>query len=252
MARHTISHADQLFYGNSKKAAKNNARRGVRFHPATFVDLGAPVALSATALLNAATSTELPNAATITYTFPSAGASPQDGTLGTTGTLDVPRNLTFAASHASAVLAMTIVATGTDENGDTLTETFSIAAGGTAQSATGKKAFKQVTSLAITAAGNATTNTLNGGFGDSLGLPLALADARSALLFIDGVPQTTLGTLTAADTTTPATSSTGDVRGTWLPNTATNGTRRYTALLWNIPVAAEADSASSAFGVRQA
>lgn len=252
MTEHTISHADQLFYGNSRKAKLRNSKRGIRFHPATFIDLGVPVAIVTDALIKAATSTEMPNAATKTYTFPSAAASPQDGSLGATGTLDVPRNLVVTMTHSTSVVACTVLITGTDEYGDTMSELFTITATGTTKTATGKKAFKQITTVAITSAGDATTNTCNIGFGDSLGLPYFLTAVANAILMIDGVPQTTVGTLTPAVTTSPATTTTGDVRGTWLPNSATDATRRYSLLMWNIPTAVQENSASSAFGVAQA
>jgi hypothetical protein len=78
MARHNISSADKLFYGQSQIAGKHNSNRGIPLHPVIFVDLGSPAALDADALVVATTSTDLPNATTITYTFPGS-ASPIDG-----------------------------------------------------------------------------------------------------------------------------------------------------------------------------
>jgi hypothetical protein len=237
MARHNLSAADKLFYGQSQIAAKFDSQRGIPLHPVILVDLGAPAALDADALVVAATSTELPNATTITYTFPGS-ASPIDGARAD-GILDKPRNITAAATHGSSVVAMTLLVTGKDENGVTLTEQLPISAGGTSQTATGKKAFKTLTSIAITSAGNATTNTLDMGFGDTLGLPYLLKEKNKAIYLMDNVIQTG-GTITVADTTDPATTTTGDVRGTILPATACNGSRRY-----------RNDSATSAYGVAQ-
>ena len=247
-ARHTLSHADALFHGNSQMGSRYDANRGIPFSPVTFVDLGAPVTLDADAFVVAATSTELPNAATITYTFPGS-ASPIDGAEAD-GVIATPRNVTAAATHASAVVAMTLLVTGKDENDVVVSELLTIAAGGTSQAATGKKAFKKLTSIAITSAGDATTNTLNMGFGDTLGLPFLLTQKNAVLYLMDGIPQVT-GTITPGDTTSPATTTTGDVRGTILPATATNGTRVYGAWMTAIPVADRNDSANSAYGVAQ-
>jgi hypothetical protein len=245
--RHNITGADQLFFGQSQIGAKFDSKRGIPIHPVTFVDLGAPAALDADALVVAATSTELPNATTITYTFPGS-ASPIDGARAD-GVLATPRNITAAATHGSSVVAMTLLVTGKDENNVALTESLSIAATGTSQTATGKKAFKTITSIAITSAGDATTNTLDMGFGDTLGLPYQLTHKNKAIYLMDGVVQTG-GTVTAADTNT-ATATTGDVRGTILPGTATNGTRRYGVFMVDVPASERNNSANSAYGVAQ-
>jgi hypothetical protein len=61
------------------------------------------------------------------------------------------------------------------------------------------------------------------------------------------------GTATAADTTSPATSSTGDVRGTYAPSSASNGSRRLVMGI-HLTGAQCGPSATraSAFGVTQA
>ena len=247
--RQTLTSALNLFFGRSRSVAKYGGEPGIPLSPVTFADLGAPLAIVTDALIKAATTTNLPDTATKTYTFPSAGATPQDGSLGATGTLDVPRNLVFTATHATAVVAMTILATGKDENGQVMTETFSITAGTTSKTATGKKAFKQLTTIAITAAADATANTLNGGFGNSLGLPFKLTAKNKALYVVDGVIQTNIGTVTVGDDTTPA-ANTGDVRGTWLPNSACDGSKSYA--LWMVNVPADRVASGSAYGLTQA
>lgn len=236
--KHHISRADQLFYGGAYDPTlfAINERNGVRFSPVSKVVLGSPIALAANTLITAATSTELPNAATLTYTPASDGVSPVDSgsrpTLSTinvgSGTvsvwpLDVARNVTAAATHASSVVAMTITITGYDSYLQKMVETLSIAATGTSQSAAGKKAFKYISSIAITSAGNATTNTLNMGWGNVLGLPFRL-DKKSDLMqaWFNDVLETTAPTIVLAVTSTP-TATTGDVRGTVLLNSALNG-----------------------------
>ncbi len=248
MPRHTLSHADSLYYGNSQNAARFDSQRGIPFHPVTFVDLGAPVTLDADGLIVAATGTELPNAETVTYIFPHASASPQDG-ANLTGIMDVPRNITGVVTHSTTTVLMTVLVTGTDVDGHAMSELLTFAATATTIAAAGKKAFKTVTSIAITSASDAEANTLNMGWGDVLGLPFALAQKNNVLLVMDGA--LIAATVVAAVTTDPATTTTGDVRGTLVPGTATNGTRRYGAWMLGIPVA-ERSGAGSAYGVQNA
>ena len=128
------------------------------------------------------------------------------------GVCDVPRNV-VAAWTGTAVLTVT----GTDEYGDVLVES---SASGVAL--TGKKAFKTVTNISVSA--NVTALTV--GTGVVLGLPVFLADAADVTKeILDGVAATA-GTIAAAVLTTPS-ATTGDVRGTYNPNSAPNGTRVF-------------------------
>jgi len=248
MPQHTISHADELYFGAARQPNMVSKRRGVRLHPIVQVDLGAPLTLDADGLIDAATGTELPDTETVTYTPANAGTSPVDG-ANTTWVLDVPRNITAAVSHGSSVVAMTILITGKDVYGQRMSELLTIAATGTSQTATGVKAFKSIDSIAITAAADAEANTLDVGFGDTLGLPYRLGGAYDILSkFVDGgLEAIGSGTQTAGVATT-ATTTTGDVRGTWLPATATNGTRRFR--MWMKIHDPSTDA--GAFGVTQA
>lgn len=186
-----------------------------------IASLGSPIALDADSFVKAATSTELPNAATKTYTVATSGTSPLDA-ANTTWVLDSARNITAACTHASSVVAMTILISGKDIYGASMSEQLSITATGTSKTAAGAKAFKTITSIAITSAGDATTNTLNIGHGDVLGLPYVMAKNTILREWRAGVVATA-GTIVAAVTTDPATVSTGDVRGTVLPNAACDG-----------------------------
>lgn len=124
------------------------------------------------------------------------------------GVADVPRNV-VAGWTGAAVLTVT----GTDEYGNVLVES---SASGT--SFAGKKAFKTVTGISVSA--NVTSLTV--GTGDVLGLPCFIADAADVIreLQDDAVP--TAGTIVAGSNATP-TATTGDVRGTYDPNSACNG-----------------------------
>jgi hypothetical protein len=246
MTAHHLSHAGSLFYGAAHYGASSNERRGAPITPLYLVELGSPVVGDIDALIKAATSTELPDTETVTYTFPASAVSPTDGVLSATGVLDVPRNINMTTTHGSSIVAMTVTVTGTDVYGEALVETVEVAATGTSATDSGLKAFKTVTSIAITAAANAEANTINIGFGDVLGLPYRI-DAGKVMQWIENnLPHVgTLGTFVAADATT-ATATTGDVRGTYDPNNTLTGSLPIAALVSLNPTSKE-----SLFGIAQ-
>ena len=128
-----------------------------------------------------------------------------------------PRNVVAAWTN-TAVLTVT----GTDEYGNVMVE--SSASG---VSFTGKKAFKRITRVRV----SADVTGLTVGTGVVLGLPCYLADVADAFReSVDGVVPTA-GVFVAADRTLPATALTGDVRGTWAPNAAPNASNFYEAAL---------------------
>jgi hypothetical protein len=294
--RHNLSHAERLYRGKnfneSVLCGLNGGEPGVEIHPTTKVHLGSPVAPLTTGLVNGATSTQLPNAATITYTPATSGTAPLNSgsiptpitlypinndplvwplaeastnagsfTIGaeycilTSGTTDysqcgsrlgsnpgnsfiavnagsgsgtaahiTPRNIAISATHATSLVAMTVTVSGYDKYMQAMTETLSITATGTSKTATGNKAFAFVSSIAITSAGNATTNTLNVGWGSKLGLPYALIDKSDVLsAYFNDAPDSAWPTLVTYDATTPPTSTTGDVRGTVTMASTLNG-----------------------------
>lgn len=128
------------------------------------------------------------------------------------GSADVPRNV-VAAWTGTAVLTVT----GMDEYGNVVRES---SASGT--TFTGKKAFKTVTAVSV----SADVTALTVGTGTVLGLPVYLADASDVLKEIMDDVAATAGTLAAGILTTPS-ATTGDVRGTYAPNSAPNGSRKY-------------------------
>lgn len=134
--------------------------------------------------------------------------------------LDTPRCITIDSSGAGDT-TQTATVYGYDLYGQPMTET--IAFNGTTE-VSGTKAFKSVTRIAVSAAlaGNA-----NAGFNDKLGLPVRVTDAGYIVsVKWAGVLAADAGTFAAADTTSPATTTTDDVRGTYIPSSAANGSRR--------------------------
>jgi len=247
MSKQHMGHADETYIGAAQygPAHARYGRKGQLVSMVARYVLGAPLTLDADGLIKAATSTELPDTETVTYDLDSIGTSPADG-ASTTWILDVPRNVTVTTTHDSSVVAMTVTVTGTDEYGETLVELVTVAATGTSQADATVKAFKTVTSLAITAAADAEANTCNIGWGNALGLPIRMDAGTCIAFFADNTEELTEATSVVAVTST-ATSTTGDVRGTITPNTACNGTVNFVACI--IPAAN--NSKENLFGVTQ-
>jgi hypothetical protein len=141
-------------------------------------------------------------------------AATLNGTLASSGvvTFDVPRNVVAAWTNTTTVLF-----TGTDINGTVMSE---ISASGTSH--TGKKAFKTITSIVPVAS----VTGFTAGTGTVLGLPILLDSVSFVLREIMDGATATAGTLVKADLTKPTT-ATGDVRGTYAPNSAPDGSRAY-------------------------
>ena len=131
-------------------------------------------------------------------------------------TLDVPRNVVGAWTGTSV-----ITITGLDEYGAVVVEN---SASGTSH--TGTKAFKKITSIIPT--GSITSATF--GTGDVLGLPVALPTLGRVLREMEDGTTASAGTPVAA-IIAKATATTGDVRGTYDPNSACDGSKGFTLLL---------------------
>lgn len=250
MSTELISKADTLFVGKGRDGAIStlNGRVGVPWSPKFLVSLGTPALYDADYLIKAATGTEIPDAAeTVTYeAADDEDASPVDSAATTTTIYpygsstavtvwDVRdgatygRTLDVAVTHGSSVVAMTILISGYDVYKRAVTQSYTITAGTTSKSVAGTKAFAYVESVALTAASNASANTVNVGTGSVLGLPYKLEKiGHLTSASIGGVQElinvASNATVVAAVTST-ASATTGDTRGTITFNTALNGTK---------------------------
>jgi hypothetical protein len=163
----------------------------------------------------------LAGAGAFTLTAGTGVTTTVDATGTTRYVLDVPRtvSLTVATTDQSGV---NITIRGYDVYGQAMTQTL---AGPNNTTVNTTKAFKSV--ISVTADAAVSTNGISVGYGDTFGLPFVVSDAT----FIASVKwNATLaqdaGTFTAADATSPATASTGDVRGTYLPSSAAGSSKR--------------------------
>ena len=199
--RHTISRADTLFSGSA-------------YYPPAYSVPGLPVDLANYFSWGVIAAAAANNICTSQASSGGTNALTVNGALATNGvaTPDFPRNV-VAAWTGTAVATVT----GTDYYGQTQTEA---SASGT--TFTGKKAFKTITAVTFSAAVTAATV----GTGVKMGLPFRV-DLNGLLdALMDNLPDTSY-TFVPADTTSPATSTTGDVRGTIAASTAPNGTHAY-------------------------
>lgn len=173
------------------------------------IDLGSPTVGAAN---NVAASQAVATAKNLTI----------NGTLAVTvngtllASLDCPRTLQFVSSNAGDT-TQTATINGYDEYGAKVTETVTL--NGTTI-VTSKKAMVAIISIAISAAlaGNITVGTSN-----TLGLPIALWKSGQILKELQDGAAPTAGTTVAAVQLTQ-TATTGDVRGTYIPNGTLDGT----------------------------
>ena len=146
-----------------------------------------------------------------------------NGSLASSGvaTLTPARNVVITVTHASSVVAMSGVITGT-RMGRTYTEAWSVTAGTTSKTFTGAVAFDTVTSITEVVAADASANTIIMGTGKVLGLDFkcdsvqVVADEEDGAAITDGV-------LVKAST-----SANADARGTYTPNSSPNASKDFT------------------------
>ncbi len=178
--------------------------------------LGAPAAASATAIANAVVT-------------PTTGVTV---TLATPYQMDVARGISVKSSSASDITPSTVTVRSLDVFGNAVTETLTL--NGTT-AVNGKKAHYLV--LSYTPGSTQMVGNLSIGTGAGVfGLPFFLSGGTSAGAGgivkenIDGTSVTT-GTFVGGDLAN-ATATTGDVRGTYTPATAPNGTHYWELLVY--------------------
>lgn len=142
---------------------------------------------------------------------------------GGVATFDQPRNVVVTSAGNDSGRTFTV--TGTDEYGQTVVEAIT---GANAGAASGKKAFKTVTEVLTD---DDTAGAVTVGSGDVLGLPVMLPEKGFVVKELEDGAGATAGTLLAG-VTSAATATTGDVRGTYDPNSACNGSKVFQLLAY--------------------
>lgn len=153
--------------------------------------------------------------------------------------LDCARAVTI--SSVATVTAISFTINGYDDYQQAMTQT--LTGPGSAATVTTTKAFRYITS--ITCSGNTTSN-ITVGTSDVLGLPVR-ADAFEYLTVHYNSGLITLQTGFTAAVTSTATATTGDVRGTYALQTASNGVRRFCTMIF----IKNPDTVAGTFGVTQ-
>ena len=173
---------------------------------------------AAKATNNLVTSTTPTGAGSLTL---AAGAGVTAVTLSSGSTayqLDVPRAV--AVTQVTAGTARNFTVTGYDWYGQPMSELIVSVAG---SAVNGKKAFYQITGITVS---GATTTAVTVGTTDILGSPVRIPNAGYvARAGWNDTLAEDAGTLVDAVATTPST-TTGDVRGTYVPSSACDGTKR--------------------------
>lgn len=186
----------------------------VAYQPVTLgtLDLGAPGTADADGILASAAVLAATGTATVL-----TGALVDDDDVAVLDA-DTGRNV-VAAWTGTAVMTVH----GTDMYGNAMTES---SASGT--SFTGKKAFKTVTSFSVSA--DVTACTI--GTGDVIGLPVYTPNTSMVLKESQDGAAATAGTLVAGlSRATKPTATNADVRGTYDPNAACDGSKVFTLLV---------------------
>lgn len=235
-------YSDSLFLGaaNTGITTDNNGGTGVGPMGRTHTFDVVPAALAAN---NIAASQTAAGAGNLALTAGSGVTSATRNGL-TVLRVDTPRNVRVTSAGDDSGVTFTV--TGWDQYGQKMSEAIT---GANAGVASGKKAFLDVYTVG---ASGATASNVTVGTGDVLGLPFRLYDVNHVIackwasaLAQDGA------TVVAGDATT-ATTTTGDVRGTVDPSSATNGSRRLTVTTYLGGIASGPDATrAGALGVNQ-
>lgn len=195
---------------------------------------------------NLALAQELAGAGALTLT-PGTGVTRLANSRGETVLqLDCPRAVSITGISGTAAGILTVV--GYDYTGQKMSEAITFA--GDAITAEGKKAFHQILSASFSAA---SVETISVGTTDIFGVPVRITDkGYMATVKWDDALSQNAGTLVKADQTDPATTTTGDVRGTYLPTTGADGVRRLISLI-ALPAIASGPNATrkGAYGANQ-
>lgn len=183
----------------------------------SIVNLGTPTTAAATAVCAAQAISGTNVAALINGTKASGGVAALGASTG--------RNVNVVSANAGDTTQVVTV-TGVDMYGQTMREAITLNGTTTVQ---GKKAFASVTAVSVSAT---MTGNLSVGDGTIIGLPVYLPNATWILRETQDGATATAGTVVAgAGITVPSTSTSADVRGTYTPNSAPDGSRSYALLI---------------------
>ena len=176
----------------------------------------------------------------------------------------VARNVSISLQTGGVATAVTFLIVGYDLWHMLTTELLTVAATTSATTAFGQKAFKYIQSVTPTSASTG-GNSYGVGIGDTFGMPLRADEWEQTEVYWAGTASTNSTGFSTAVTTTPATNTTGDVRGTVQVGASgrgsavtgtlsANGTSRLAVIqdlgVWNV-LFATPNNPAPMFGVAQ-
>jgi hypothetical protein len=176
-----------------------------------------PLILQAAQLVAAQNTTAATPLTLFAGTGVTLGSAP-DGTGRSVYILDCNRCVSIASSANFSGGTFTI--TGFDIFGRLQTNTITGPNNGTVIST---KAFKSILSIVPSAS---VASNITAGYADKFGLPWAIYNKGYTSIKWKDVRTEDTGTLTVGDATTPATATTTDPRGTYVPSDAADGSKR--------------------------
>lgn len=208
-------------------------KEGVGIAPFQFFDV-VPLVIVAN---NIATSQTPTGAVTLT-----AGTGVTSATVNGTSVLalDCARCVTVTGVGGTSAVNFTIV--GFDDYQQPMSEVLLGPAGAT--TTTTAKAFRYITSITVA---STTTAAITIGTSDTIGLPYRADKVEYVNMCYAGARITASTGFTGADTTSPATTTTDDVRGTYALQSASDGSKRFTAEIYLKNV----DTVTGVWGVKQ-
>ena len=205
------------------------------------------VSTSGAGITVATTITRADTGATVTglLAIDTAMAGVAYGQAGTFNTWDttkaIARNIRITSGSDDTGITFTV--TGYDLYGYPMSEAIT---GVNNAVASGVKAFKYITSVTHT---GSVAGTVKVGTGDVIGLPIRVDRFAYANIVYNNTVITASTGFVAAVTTSPATTTTGDVRGTYALQAASDGTKRLQVFI--APSVANVNSITGVFGVVQ-
>lgn len=233
--RHTITVADETYIGNvayQPYMGLDGGRRGLLSSHMFVQRYGTIAATASEAIVGIAATTTTGTSITLTGTLVANGIA----------TFDVPRTVRVTATANTATTTFTI--SGKDLYGIAMTEAI---VGPNNTTAFGVKAFLTVSSVAISSAvANATA--VNIGTASTIGLPIRVAQKSDVFINADGFTASVTPSITVGLTATISTSTTADVRGTFVMGPAASTVTSWAAWM-TVP---DHSTATAVFGTTQA
>lgn len=156
-----------------------------------------------------------------------------------TGSPDFDRAIIITGAASGTAVAFTI--TGYDMYNQYQSE---VITGPTTGTVTSTKTYRYIRSITTAAT---TTSAFTIGTSDVFGFPVRVTNFDQVLIFWNNALITATTGFTAADTTSPATTATGAVRGKYAVQSASDGTKRLA--IWANLLPSTVNSMNTAYGV---